>query len=104
MYASRILFSIERRYTQIEKEAVATTCACEQFRNVLIGLTFKVDTDHTSLLSDAWLIVARQTPSKEATLQNETPLLMCLVRGWLRLTLCPRILLQGTRAANLRNS
>ena len=50
-YASRALSDTERRYAQVEKEALATTWACEQFRDFLIGLTFQVDTDHKALLA-----------------------------------------------------
>ena len=40
----------ERRYTQIEKEALATTWALEHWAELLVGMTFKVETDHKPLV------------------------------------------------------
>ena len=49
-YASRSMSETERRYAQIEKEALATTWACEKFANFLIGKHFLVETDHKPLV------------------------------------------------------
>ena len=40
----------EQRYAQIEKEALAFTCACERLSDYLMGLTFHVQTDHKPLV------------------------------------------------------
>ena len=50
VYLSRSLTDTERRYSQIEKEALATTWACEPLSNYLIGLPFTVETDHKPLV------------------------------------------------------
>ena len=49
-YASRSLSEMEQHYAQIEKEALATTWACEKFSTYLIGKMFDVETDHKPLV------------------------------------------------------
>ena len=39
-YASKALSSVERRYSQIEREALAITCGCHYFRMYLLGSHF----------------------------------------------------------------
>ena len=49
-YASRSLISVDRRYSQTEKEALALGWACERFNLYLYGLqTFDLVTDHEAL-------------------------------------------------------
>ena len=49
-YASRSLSETERRYAQIEKEALATVWSCEKFSDYLLGSHFLVETDHKPLV------------------------------------------------------
>ncbi|KAL5506839.1 hypothetical protein EMCRGX_G008586 [Ephydatia muelleri] len=49
-FASRSMSSTEVRYAQIEKEALATTWACERFRDYLVGKRFCIETDHKPLV------------------------------------------------------
>lgn len=51
-YASRSMTSTEQRYAQVEKEALASTWACEKFADFLLGLpSFTIETDHRPLLA-----------------------------------------------------
>ncbi|XP_071093535.1 uncharacterized protein [Haliotis cracherodii] len=50
-YCSRSMTDTERRYAQVEKEALAITWACERFRDYLLGKQFHINTDHKPLLS-----------------------------------------------------
>ena len=49
-FASWSMTETECRYTQIDKEALATTWALEHWSDLLIGMTFKVDSDHKPLV------------------------------------------------------
>ena len=49
-YASQSLSETEHHYTQIKKEALAMTWACEKFSSYLLGRSFTVETDHKPLV------------------------------------------------------
>jgi hypothetical protein len=49
-YASRSMTETELRYAQIEKEALATTWACEKFSTYILGMKFTIETDHKPLV------------------------------------------------------
>ena len=49
VFISCVLTPTERRYAQIEKEALATTWACERLADYLIGKQFHIETDHKPL-------------------------------------------------------
>lgn len=49
IYASRSLFDVERRYSQMEKEALGVVWGCERFRIYLYGLEFELVIDHKPL-------------------------------------------------------
>ena len=48
-YVSRSMTPTKSRYAQIEKEALALTWACERYSDYLVGLQFKIETNHISL-------------------------------------------------------
>ena len=49
-FASRSMTETERRYAQIEKEALASTWACEKFSTYILGTKFLIETDHKPLV------------------------------------------------------
>lgn len=49
-YASHAMSETETHYTQINKEALMTTWACECFSNYLIGLYFPIENNHKPLV------------------------------------------------------
>lgn len=48
-FHSRLLTEVERRYSQVEKEALAVVWACERLRLYLIGHKFKLITDNRAI-------------------------------------------------------
>ena len=59
-YASRSMSETERRYAQIEKEALAVTWACEKFTDYILGRKFLIESDHKPLIpllnTNSWII------------------------------------------------
>ena len=49
-FASRSMSETERRYAQIEKEALAATWACEKFSDFILGKNISLETDHKPLV------------------------------------------------------
>ena len=49
-YASRAMSETERRYSQIEKEALGIVWACEKFKDYIMGKWVQLETDHKSLV------------------------------------------------------
>ena len=49
-YASYSVSDTEQRYAQIEKEALASTWACEIFATYILGIKFLIETDHKPLV------------------------------------------------------
>jgi len=49
-FASRALSDTERRYAQIEKEALALTWAVEKFSEYILGKCITLETDHKPLV------------------------------------------------------
>ena len=49
-FASRSMTETERRYAQVEKEALATAWACEKFADFIIGKHIQIETDHKPLV------------------------------------------------------
>eukprot|EP00794_Sanderia_malayensis_P013314 gene13314-14687_t len=60
-YASHSMTNSEQRYAQIEKEALATTWACEKFSNYIIGKDITIETDQKPL---APLLGSKAQPTK----------------------------------------
>ena len=59
-YASRSLTDTERRYAQIEKEALAITWSCEKFSDYILGKEILIETDHKPLVP---LLTSKQLDS-----------------------------------------
>ena len=49
-YASCSMSDSERRYAQIKKEVLATTCTCEKFSAYILGQHFEIESDHKLLI------------------------------------------------------
>ena len=56
-YVSRPMSETKKRYTQIEKEALAVTWACENFTDYILG--WKLESDHKPLIPpNSWTIIS----------------------------------------------
>jgi len=60
VYASRSMTDTERRYTQIEKEALAVTWACDKFSDYILGRRIEIESDHKPLIPlltpSSWIV------------------------------------------------
>ena len=65
-YASKALSSVERRYSQIDREPLAIAWGCHLFLTYLLGSHIRVVTDHKPLLSHA----LSHFPSASARIEN----------------------------------
>lgn len=74
MCASRCLTSTEKRYAQVEKEALASTWACEKFRNYILGKRIQIITDHKPLVE---ILGKKPVGELTARLQRFRMRLMC---------------------------
>lgn len=45
-FISRHLLDTEQHYAQVEKEDLTDTWACERLNSCILGLNFKIETDH----------------------------------------------------------
>ena len=68
-FASCSMSETEQRYAQIEKEALATTWACEKFANFLPGKHFLIKTDHKPLVPLLGVKHFDTLPPQSSTLQ-----------------------------------
>ena len=48
-FASRMFSSVEHNYTTIERQGLAMVYAQQKFRHYMLGVHFKMYTDHSSL-------------------------------------------------------
>lgn len=59
-YAPKSLTETERRYSQIEKEALALVWSCEKFSTYVIGKHIEIETDHKPLVpllsTTVWIV------------------------------------------------
>ena len=49
LYASRALTKVEKRYSQVEREALAVVWACERLKMYLIGKEFDLNVDNKAV-------------------------------------------------------
>lgn len=61
MYLSRRLSPAERKYTTVERKALAVKWAVEELRYYLVGRPFTLITDHAPL---QWMAQAKDTNSQ----------------------------------------
>ncbi|UYV63627.1 hypothetical protein LAZ67_2005063, partial [Cordylochernes scorpioides] len=77
-YSSRTMTPTEKRYAQIEKEALAITWACERFQDFLLGKRFRIETDHKPLIP---LFSTKELSSLTPRLQRFRMRMMSLKKG-----------------------
>ncbi|XP_049516220.1 uncharacterized protein K02A2.6-like [Dermacentor silvarum] len=71
-FASRSMTETEQRYSQTEKEALATTWAIQMFDEFVRGITFDVETDHLPLVSLLGKMELDMLPPRIQRLRLET--------------------------------
>ena len=76
-FASRAMSETEKHYAQIEKEALATTWACEKFSEYIVGRKILIETDHKPLVPLLSMKTLDRLPPRILRFLNEISICNC---------------------------